>query len=220
MSESNELLKSHSIILGREDNTASTKRGGDIDYDKVKLMITKSEKRVSNSVSKEAFTHQEDLREKVEKCVTQITDFMRKYVSSSRTMNTQIKSVNSKIEFIEDKILFIKTERTGALERESVQKRSLTTKRTNLTSPNIYRTTSASEKTLKKSRSLSLGPRERKESSDRVMRMTPKRSVSNAELKKTKRSTDRKNEDKKEKKYNVTEHKQNFNSRLDILEKM
>lgn len=41
-------------------------------------MISKSEKRVANSVAKDAFTHQEELREKIEKCVMQVTEFMRK----------------------------------------------------------------------------------------------------------------------------------------------
>lgn len=76
MSESNELLKSHSHILSNLDHTDV--KGGDLDYDKVKLMISKSEKRVANSVAKDAFTHQEELREKIEKCVMQVTEFMRK----------------------------------------------------------------------------------------------------------------------------------------------
>lgn len=121
-------------------------------------MISKSEKRVHNAVVREAFTNQEELREKIEKCVMQVTDFMRKYISNSRTLNTQIKTVNNKIETIEDKIGSVRSERNAAIERdrEIVYKRSLTTKRTNL-SPAIYRSCSASEKTQKKSRSLSLG---------------------------------------------------------------
>lgn len=144
MSESNELLKSHSIILSNIDNVngnINSTRGSDLDYDKVKSMINKSEKKVHNAVVKEAFQHQEELRGKIEKCVMQVTDFMRKYISSSRTINTQIKSVNNKIEVMEDKISTVKSDRTIAIDRnkEIHHKRSLTTKRTNLNSPAIIR---------------------------------------------------------------------------------
>jgi len=78
MSESNELLKSHSQILSNLDDINANGKGGDLDYDKVKMMISKSEKRVANSVAKDSFKHQEELREKIEKCVMQVTEFMRK----------------------------------------------------------------------------------------------------------------------------------------------
>jgi len=108
MSESNELMKSHSQILSNLDNininNLDNKHSADLDFDKVKTLISKSEKRVHNAVVKEAFQNQEELREKIEKCVMQVTEFMRKYISSSRTINTQIKSVSSKIDVIEDKI--------------------------------------------------------------------------------------------------------------------
>jgi len=101
------------------------------------MMISKSEKRVTNSVSKDSFKHQEELREKIEKCVMQVTEFMRKYISSSRTFNSQIKTVNNKIEGIELLVGTTRSDRVGSLDKESNYKRSLTTKRTNLTSPTI-----------------------------------------------------------------------------------
>jgi len=48
---------------------------------------------------------------------------------------------------------------------------------------------------------------------------TPKRSDFN-EFRKTKRSVERRRDEKVDKKINLNEHKREFNSRLDILEKM
>jgi len=124
MSESNELMKSHSQILSNLDNIninhLDNKHNTDLDYDKVKMMISKSEKRVHNAVVKEAFQNQEELREKIEKCVMQVTEFMRKYISSSRTINTQIKSVSKKMEVIEDKIGSVQSERNGTIGSDTV----------------------------------------------------------------------------------------------------
>jgi len=124
MSESNELMKSHSQILSNLDNIninhSDNKHNADLDYDKVKMMISKSEKRVHNTVVKEAFQNQEELREKIEKCVMQVTEFMRKYISSSRTINTQIKSVSKKMEVIEDKIGSVQSERNGTVGSDTV----------------------------------------------------------------------------------------------------
>jgi len=124
MSESNELMKSHSQILSNLDNIninhSDNKHNADLDYDKVKMMISKSEKRVHNTVVKEAFQNQEELREKIEKCVMQVTEFMRKYISSSRTINTQIKSVSKKMEVIEDKIGSVQSERNGTIGSDTV----------------------------------------------------------------------------------------------------
>lgn len=124
MSESNELMKSHSQILSNLDNIninhLDNKHNADLDYDKVKMMISKSEKRVHNAVVKEAFQNQEELREKIEKCVMQVTEFMRKYISSSRTINTQIKSVSKKMEVIEDKIGSVQSERNGTIGSDTV----------------------------------------------------------------------------------------------------
>lgn len=124
MSESNELMKSHSQILSNLDNISinhlDNKHNTDLDYDKVKMMISKSEKRVHNAVVKEAFQNQEELREKIEKCVMQVTEFMRKYISSSRTINTQIKSVSKKMEVIEDKIGSVQSERNGTIGSDTV----------------------------------------------------------------------------------------------------
>lgn len=124
MSESNELMKSHSQILSNLDNISinhlDNKHNTDLDYDKVKMMISKSEKRVHHAVVKEAFQNQEELREKIEKCVMQVTEFMRKYISSSRTINTQIKSVSKKMEVIEDKIGSVQSERNGTIGSDTV----------------------------------------------------------------------------------------------------
>jgi len=124
MSESNELMKSHSQILSNLDNIninhLDNKHNTDLDYDKVKVMISKSEKRVHHAVVKEAFQNQEELREKIEKCVMQVTEFMRKYISSSRTINTQIKSVSKKMEVIEDKIGSVQSERNGTIGSDTV----------------------------------------------------------------------------------------------------
>jgi len=125
MSESNELMKSHSQILSNLDNINNinhldNKHNADLDYDKVKVMISKSEKRVHHAVVKEAFQNQEELREKIEKCVMQVTEFMRKYISSSRTINTQIKSVSKKMEVIEDKIGSVQSERNGTIGSDTV----------------------------------------------------------------------------------------------------
>jgi len=49
---------------------------------------------------------------------------------------------------------------------------------------------------------------------------TPKRSDINVEFRKTKRSVERRRDEKVDKKINLNEHKREFNSRLDILEKM
>lgn len=205
MSESNELLKSHSQILSNLDDINANGKGGDLDYDKVKMMISKSEKRVANSVAKDSFKHQEELREKIEKCVMQVTEFMRKQISSSRTFNSQIKTVNNKIEGIELLVGTTRSERVGSLDKESNYKRSLTTKRTHLTSPTIYRSTSASDVVHKKTRSLSLGQKvKERNSSEKRIRITPKRSESNKDFRTTqgkKNSGDRRRDDKFEKKY-------------------
>lgn len=172
------------------------------------MLISKSEKRVTNSVAKDSFKHQEELREKIEKCVMQVTEFMRKYISSSRTFNSQIKTVNNKIEGIELLVGTTRSDRVGSLDKESNYKRSLTTKRTNLTSPTIQRSTSASDVVHKKTRSLSLGQRvkERNNSSEKRIRITPKRAESNKDFRVTQgkntknKSSDRRRDEKQERK--------------------
>lgn len=72
--------------------------------------------------------------------------------------------------------------------------------------------------------------KERHDSSDKRIRITPKRAESNKDFRSTvgKKSSDRKRDDtikikyerKPDKKINLKEHKNAFNSRLDILERM
>lgn len=104
MAETNELLKFHSQeISSLNDHPKSSSPDLKIKFDKLERTLSKNLKDELNS------KYDKIVKEKIEVCLNQMQEFLKKYVSNTKIMNTQIKQFQTKVESLEDKVHTIKS---------------------------------------------------------------------------------------------------------------